>query len=397
MLDKLKTIGATLFGLLLFPIILGGRIPHSIQEYLVIGLVGIIVLSLIMLWACLSDSSKRRNKSNYNKTKLTYQEITHISGTKNSIKNRNAYNVSTPFSRNNTAQNNIRKEVDIKTKDISNKQKVNQKEKENTITLNQRKALLKVAIDFCYCSPERLYLWKGQYEILLEFTKTLRLEERQLDASILEVSERFFRTSIDAKALDYYEVVKTIHQDEPFIQLINTCGKLLDFIDSLDDELIKTEYYAYLVFPEILKDIGFTQEEIEKIEREEEVYRFTDKEVKVEPLISTKEDFPVSKEQMAIFKENWTLSQFREKFGTEQKVISKTNHTRDEEYKICIFAKNSRETEVGFSNSLGNLTIDEIQKREKELMVGLSDYGNYKLYDNKIFVMTAIPIPLEIK
>lgn len=268
---------------------------------------------------------------------------------------------------------------------------------QNIVTIEQREALLKIAIDFCYCSPERLYLWKGQYEILLEFAKILKLEKNQLDAYIQEISGRFFRTSIDnAKTLDYYEVVKTIQQDEPFIHLINTCGKLLDFIDSLDEELTKTEYYAYLIFPKLLENIGFTQKEIKDIKYGEGIYK-TRKGNSIIPLgrkkeiqIPIEQEYPVSKEQMAIFKKNWTLPQFRKEFGVENRVESRKNHTWDEDYKVCIFIKNSDSSEfdVGFSNSLREPSIEEIQRREKELMVGLSEYGRYKLYDNKIAVIS---------
>lgn len=261
--------------------------------------------------------------------------------------------------------------------------------------------MLKIAIDLCYCSPERLYLWKEQYKVLLEYTKALELKEEQLGSYIHEVVNRSIREPEDnVNTLDYYEVVKSIHQDESFIQLIRTCYKLLDVLETLPQEILEKEYYAYLVFPEILKNIGFTQEEIDKIEQGENVYRFTNKstltetkKIEIKPPAPVK-TYLVSKEQMAIFKKNWTLPQFRKEFGIENRVESKKNHTWNEDYKVCIFIKNSdgSEFEVGLSNSLGEPSIEEIQRREKELMVGLSDYGNYKLYDNKIPVLEKIDL-----
>nr|DAJ98353.1 MAG TPA: hypothetical protein [Crassvirales sp.] len=269
-----------------------------------------------------------------------------------------------------------------------------------SLTMEQRCALLKVALDLSYSSPNRLYLWKGQYEILLEFARTLELKEDQLEACILEIAEGFFRTSGDNINSDYYEVVRTITQDGPFIQLINICVKLLDFIDSLDDELIESESYAYLVFPKILGEIGFTQKEIEDLKYGEGIYRTRDGkniialQEQKEPQTNIEQEYPVSKEQMAIFKKNWTLPQFRKEFGVEDRVESRKNHTHDEDYKVCIFIKNSDGSEfnVGFSNSLGEPSIEEIQRREKELMVGLSYYGNYKLYDNQIPVLEKVDL-----
>lgn len=269
-----------------------------------------------------------------------------------------------------------------------------------TLTIEQRCALLKIALELSYSSPDRLYLWKGQYEILLEFAKTLGLKEDQLDICIQEVAKGFFRTSGDIINSDYYKVVRTITQDEPFIQLIIICGKLLDFIDSLDDELIVSESYAYLAFSKILEEIGFTKKEIEDLKYGEGIYRTRDGKNVIalqeqkEPQTKIEQEYPISKEQMAIFKKNWTLPQFRKEFGAEDRVESRKNHTHDEDYKVCIFIKNSDGSEfsVGFSNSLGEPSIEEIQRREKELMVGLSYYGNYKLYDNQIPVLEKVDL-----
>lgn len=403
MKEKLKTIGSAILIILFLPIYIGGKIPESIGEFLLEWLVIIMLFLLILLLLCLNDSGKKKNITTTKKPNINASKPNCPLDNKVVIKNKEISSTGILSSTIvNTPQNITQKEVSTETENMPNKVKTIKRK--STLTIKQRCALLKVAVNFCYCSPERLYLLKEQYEILLEFAKTLKLKEDHLLRGIHEIAENSSMASEDStKTLDYCEIVKNIHQDKPFIQFINTCNKLLNLLDSLNQEQLETEYYAYLVFPKILKDIGFTQEEIDKINNGEVVYRFKKKckitkteEVKTESLPTVIKSFPVSKEQMAIFKENWTLLQFRERFGTEDRVEDRINHTRKEGYKICIFIKGSKETEVGFSNSLGYPTIEEIQNREKELMVGLSDYGNYKLYDNKITPIVGVPIDLSL-
>lgn len=398
MIDKFKIIGAVLLITLLLPIFLSGSIPRSIEEYFVILLVGIILILLVLFILFLNNSGKKSNVQKFEGTKVI--SSAHLSRSKIPLEDKKKYSTSTSTSiKDNLPKSTIQKKVSTVIRNTSNRTQVIKER--NTLTIEQRYALLKVAIDFCYCSPERLYLWKGQYEILLEYTKTLKLDERQLDKCIQEFTDKFFIISEDnLKTKDYYKTIKAIYQDEPFIQLIKTCHKLLDFLGSLDEEIFKTEYYAYLVFPIILKDIGFTQEEIDNIEKGKQVYRFRKKDTEDTriidlPTLST-DSFPVSEEQMAIFKKNWTLLQFKKEFGTEKRI--ETRNYKGEDYKICIFirASDNKRTEVGFSNSLGYPTIVEIQQREKELMVGLSEYGNYKLYDNKIVPFNSQLIDLGI-
>ena len=394
MAEKLKTIGFILLLFLFLPIVVGGRIPHSIGEFL-IGWVGIVVFIILVLFFLSINGHKENYKKNnehfhseyqYSDNKIisTIDESTNDIAISSSIHNAMIEPI---------ASKKVNRKADI----VSTK--------DNILTREQVFALLKVAIDFCYCSPERLYLWKGQYEILLEFAETLKLGEEQLNLCLQEKEEILCKATVDDENIfTYYDIVKTIHQDKPFIQFIKTCIKLLDFLDSLEDDILKTEYYAYMVFPIILKDIGFTQKEIDAINYGEGVYKCK-YENKTVPLKASKEcsklikeNYPVSKEQMAIFKKNWTLSHFRREIGIENRVESRENHTYSESYKVCIFIRNSdgNEFTVGFSNSLGELSIEEIQRREKELMIGLSDYGNYKLYDNKIVPYNELSIDLGI-
>lgn len=64
MIEKLKTIGSVLLGLFLLPILLGGRIPYSIKEYLISWLGVIIFVIVILFFLYLSDSgNKKMNQS----------------------------------------------------------------------------------------------------------------------------------------------------------------------------------------------------------------------------------------------------------------------------------------------------------------------------------------------
>lgn len=106
---------------------------------------------------------------------------------------------------------------------------------------------------------------------------------------------------------------------------------------------------------------------------------------------SLSKGYPVSEEQLSIFKKNWSLPEFRKQFGKEKKITPCTNHSTFISYKCCIFGSN---TWVRFASSLEKLSLEDIKRREKELMVGLSkDKGNYVLYDNKIKIIDLIDIP----
>lgn len=93
--------------------------------------------------------------------------------------------------------------------------------------------------------------------------------------------------------------------------------------------------------------------------------------------------YPVSKEQKAIFKQNWLLEDFRKKFGKKLRIENCVNGTTFKSYKCCRIGCKGK-IWISFSSSLGELSVVEILKRERELMIGLSDKGNYVLYDNKI-------------
>lgn len=102
---------------------------------------------------------------------------------------------------------------------------------------------------------------------------------------------------------------------------------------------------------------------------------------------STKQEYPVSKEQLSIFVENWTLTEFKKKFGKFE-IKNCTNHTTLVQFKCCLFGKS---VWVRFASSLNEPSFGEIKRREKELMVGFTG-KNYILYDNKIQKWEVIDI-----
>lgn len=106
---------------------------------------------------------------------------------------------------------------------------------------------------------------------------------------------------------------------------------------------------------------------------------------------STNVDYPISEEQLHIFKKNWSLPEFRKQFGKEKEIRLCTNHSTFVSYKCCIFGSS---TWVRFASSLEELSLEDIKIREKELMIGLSkEKERYVLYDNKIKIIDLIDLP----
>ena len=261
------------------------------------------------------------------------------------------------------------------------------KEDSFILTIKQRQALMNVAVALSdkYCVPDKREEVK---KVLIDYMHYLKFH----------LAASYLKKLMDMQSIDYtkkdIEVIKSIQIKEHIDTFVTICLTLV----KLGGENIFVDYE----FTKILKDIGFSQEEINKINNEEYVYKFKRKDNKEnlkKKETSVIEKLPVSKEQLAIFRKSWTLPQFRKAVGVEDRVESRNNHSCNEGYKVCIFLKNldHSEFEVGFSNSLGDLTIDEIQRREKELMVGLSEYGRYKLYDDKIPVFEEIDLSEILK
>ena len=95
------------------------------------------------------------------------------------------------------------------------------------------------------------------------------------------------------------------------------------------------------------------------------------------PTISDKEYY-ISEEQKSIFKENWTLKDFKKEFGNE---INIKEYKFDEEYshefeKVNCFV-------LALDNEGCIISFVHPQYREKELMVGFTG-RNYVLYDKNI-------------
>lgn len=78
----------------------------------------------------------------------------------------------------------------------------------------------------------------------------------------------------------------------------------------------------------------------------------------------------------------WTLSDFCKEFGPKMYVkYDYINSQTKEKFAACTFVnKNGRPTFVGFYESLGVLSKEEIIKRKHELKIGVNSEGHYKLY-----------------
>lgn len=93
----------------------------------------------------------------------------------------------------------------------------------------------------------------------------------------------------------------------------------------------------------------------------------------------------ITEKDYRIFRKCWLYTDFIKQFGKVREIKECTNSTTGKQYKACIIYKEKGNILwVGFSTSLGELTLKEISDRKEELKVGLTDKGNYKLYDYKI-------------
>lgn len=391
MIEKLKTIGSVLLGLLLLPIVFGGRIPKSIGEYLLEVVALVICILLVLSFLFFKDSRKKRSNSSRNDTKVICPEPT-VPTIKNSIEKNTKY-IDISITKNTTSQDSNKIEIKNNYKNTSNNKNCDNSQSN---LIDQKIAILKVVF------------WLTREEIVITNKKKIEQFINLFSIKLgLHCTYGFIVMPTISDIDKYVKTIKSIQDDKLLLMFINACRKVI-YLES--DICIWTPHDYEM----ILVDLGFSKENIQTLrvlyntkelqtiyvlpkrnynkpiesqEKEKKV-----KEVKKAEFPQLIEEYPVSKEQMAIFEKNWTLSQFRKEFGIEDRVESKKNHTWNEDYKVCIFIKNSddSEFEVRLSNSLGEPSIGEIQRREKELMVGLSDYGNYKLYDNKIPVLEKI-------
>lgn len=394
MIEKLKTIGSVLLGLLLLPIVFGGRIPKSIGEYLLEVVALVICILLVLSFLFSKDSRKKRSNSSRNGTKVICPEPT-VSAIKKPVKKSTKY-INTSITKNTTSQGSNKIEIKNNYKNTSNNKNCDNSQSN---LIDKKIAILKVVF------------WLTREEIVITNKKKIEQFINLFSIKLgLHCTYSFIVMPTISDIDKYVKTIKSIQDGKLLLMFINACRKVI----YLESDICIWAPHDYEM---ILVNLGFSKEDIQTLkalyytkelqtiyilpkrrnynkpiesqEKEEEV-----KEIKKTEYPQLIEEYPVYKEQMTIFKKNWTLPQFRKEFSIEDRVESKKNHTWNEDYKVCIFITNSdgSEFEVGLSNSLGEPSIEEIQRREKELMVGLSDYGNYKLYDNKIPVLEKIDL-----
>lgn len=192
-------------------------------------------------------------------------------------------------------------------------------------------------------------------QVLVEFMQLLGLKDEHLTYCI------HHQSWFDRKK--YIDVMKTIQKDNPFIQFICTCKELID--------LGGDNMFINYTFTRILKDVGFSQEDIYDIVKGKYNYRFN----------RVVQEEPVEETNSSIL-QSWSLLEFAKNY-VKMKVGTFVNSNTGEEFKSCMFfKKNGNYDYVGFHSQLGELTPAEISKRKKELKVGLTESGKYILYDH---------------
>lgn len=192
-------------------------------------------------------------------------------------------------------------------------------------------------------------------QVLVEFMQLLGLKDEHLTYCI------HHQSWFDRKK--YIDVMKTIQKDNPFIQFICTCKELID--------LGGDNMFINYTFTRILKDVGFSQEDIYDIVKGKYNYRFN----------RVVQEEPVEETNSSIL-QSWSLLEFTKNY-VKMKVGTFVNSNTGEEFKSCMFfKKNGNYDYVGFHSQLGELTPAEISKRKKELKVGLTESGKYILYDH---------------
>ena len=124
-------------------------------------------------------------------------------------------------------------------------------------------------------------------------------------------------------------------------------------------------------FTRILKDVGFSQEDVYDIIKGKYNYKFD----------STVLEEPAEETNSSIL-QSWSLLEFAKNY-VKMQVGNFVNSNTGEEFKSCMFIKEDGSYDyVGFHSQLGELTPAEISERKKELKVGLTESGKYVLYDH---------------
>jgi hypothetical protein len=224
----------------------------------------------------------------------------------------------------------------------------------NSLLVEQKCALLNAAASL-YTIDNIPNNRQEAKQVLIKFMQLLGLKDEHLTYCIYHLSW------LNRKK--YIDVIRTIQKDGPFIQFICTCKELID----LGEDNIFINY----TFTKILKDVGFSQEDVYDIVKGKYNYRF-DKAVKKES----------AEETNTSILQNWSLLEFAKNY-VKMKVGTFVNSNTGKEFKSCMFLKeNGSYDYVGFHSQLGELTPTEISERKKELKVGLTDSGKYVLYEH---------------
>lgn len=222
----------------------------------------------------------------------------------------------------------------------------------NSLSVEQKCALLNAATSL-YTINNIPNNRQEAKQVLVEFMNLLGLKDEHLTYCIYHLSW------LNRKK--YIDVMKTIKKDSPFIQFICTCKELID--------LGEDNMFINYTFTRILKDVGFSQEDIYTIAKGEYNYRFKNK-VEEECM----------EENCTSITQSWPLLEFAKNY-IKMQVGTFVNSNTGEEFKSCMFIKKDGTSDyVGFHSQLGELTPAEISKRKKELKVGLTESGKYVLY-----------------
>lgn len=224
----------------------------------------------------------------------------------------------------------------------------------NTLSVEQKCALLN-AVASLYTIDNMPNNRQEAKQVLVEFMQLLGLKDEYLTYCI------HHQSWLDRKK--YIDVMKTIQKDDPFIQFICTCKELIN--------LGGDNMFINYTFTRILKDVGFSQEDIYAIVKGKYNYRFD----KV-----TEEEY--TEETNTSILQSWSLLEFAKNY-VKMQVGNFVNSNTGEGFKSCMFLKEDGSYDyVKFHSQLGELTPAEISKRRKELKVGLTQSGKYVLYDH---------------
>lgn len=209
----------------------------------------------------------------------------------------------------------------------------------NTLSVEQKCALLNAAASL-YTIDNMPNNRQEAKQVLVDFMHVLGLKDEHLTYCINHQSW------LDRKK--YIDSMKTIQKDGPFIQFICTC---LELIDLGGDNM-----FINYTFTRILKDVGFSQEEVYDIVKGNYNYKFDYK---------AAEEGCIEENNTSIL-QSWSLLEFAKNY-VKMQVGNFVNSNTGEEFKSCMFIKEDGSCDyVGFHSQLGELTPAEISERKKE-------------------------------